>query len=123
MSNHAHLDFPRAQPDHAGMDDVGLWSESHQPRPRMGHRSLPLAQRIHEPFGGCSCGAGHVHCNCGLFAPIEAASSCTEIGADDQTDSADAEVGAWLLKAFVVMLLALFSAWCLANYLELARVW
>lgn len=122
MSTHAHLDFPRVQPDHAGMDDLGVWAESHQPRPLMAHRALPIVPRIPEPFGGCSCGAGHVHCNCGMFAPIEAASACTEIGADDQSVSADGEVMAWLLKGLCVVLLAMFSAWCIASYLELAHV-
>jgi hypothetical protein len=40
----------------------------------------------------------------------------------DQTDSADGEVLAWLLKGLAVVMLACFSAWCIASYLELARV-
>jgi hypothetical protein len=34
----------------------------------------------------------------------------------DQTDSSGAEVLAWLLKGLAVVLLACFSAWCIANY-------
>ena len=41
---------------------------------------------------------------------------------DDQSNSADADVIAWLFKTFVIVLLALFSAWCIANYLAVARV-
>lgn len=41
---------------------------------------------------------------------------------DDQSDSADMEVVTWLFKGFVVVLLALFCAWCIANYLALANV-
>ena len=52
------------------------------------------------------------------------AEACTEIGADtdDQSESADAEVLLWLLKGLCVVLLAMFSAWCIANYLAVANV-
>lgn len=85
MSTHTHLDLPRCEPDHAAMDDVGLWSETHQPRPLMAHRALPLSdtwptRRVHvEPFGGCGCSLGEPVCSCNPPAPAEA---CTELLAD-----------------------------------------
>lgn len=41
---------------------------------------------------------------------------------EDQSESADADVLLWLLKGLCIVLLAMFSAWCIASYLELAHV-
>lgn len=98
---------------------------AHQPRPRMGHRSLPLSadwptqRKWVAPQGRIEQGWPARRCSSEPETLI-----VDRLPEDyDQTDSADAEVAAWLLKAFVVLLLSCFSAWCVANYLELARVW
>ena len=51
---------------------------------------------------------------------VQPAEACTEIGAEpeDQTEGADMV----LLAYFAVVLLALFTAWCIANYLAAANV-
>lgn len=76
-----------------------------------------------EWFGGCACSSGKPHCDCGMWARHPGQHVLDAMPEDfDQGDSADAEVVAWLLKAFGVVVLALFSAWCIANYLALANV-
>lgn len=45
--------------------------------------------------------------------PREAASSCTELGADeDQSNSADGEVAIFLFGFIVVIAVIAFTAWC-----------
>lgn len=123
MSAHAHLDLPRAEPDHPAMDDMGAFAESH-PITRRAHRALPLAsdwptnRKWVAPQGRIEQGWPARRCSSEPETLI-----VDRLPEDfDQGDSADAEVVAWLLKAFGVVVLALFSAWCIANYLALANV-
>ena len=118
MSTHAHLDFPRAEPDHAAMDDVGLWSESHQPRPRMGHRAMPLSsdwptqRKWVAPQGRIEQGWPARRCSSEPETLI-----VDRMPEDyDQTDSADMDVVLWLLKGLVVVLGSCFAAWVVAGW-------
>lgn len=60
----------------------------------MSHRALPLPDSwpTREPFGGCGCSEGNPACSCAGDAPPMPAEAATEIGAEDQTESADGEV-------------------------------
>jgi hypothetical protein len=104
---------------HADMDETGDWAESH-PITRRAHRALPLPadkqwtpRRVFVPQGADQQGRQVP------TIPVV----IDRLPEDyDQTDSADGEVLAWLLKGLAVVMLACFSAWCIASYLELARV-
>jgi len=47
--------------------------------------------------------------------PLMPAEAATEIGSEDQSESADGEVGRWLVKGSVVVGLVLFCAWVMAG--------
>lgn len=97
---------------HEGMGDMGEWAESH-PITRRAHRAEPLPEPHYTaPQGRPEQGWPVRRCTAEMacWAP------------DDQSQSADAEVLARLLKGVAVVLLACLCAWAIASYLELARV-
>lgn len=94
--NHAHHDWADSMMEfgHEHADEL----KAHQPMVTMQGRDAWPARRCSPEMA--------------VYDPTE----------DDQSNSADADVIAWLLKTFVVVLLALFSAWCIANYLAATNV-
>lgn len=114
MSNTAHTDI------HAEwVDSMAAWAEENAAELRhftgTAHRAQPL------PTPHYTAPQGRVE----QGWPVRRSSpemACWDSTKDDQTDSADAEVFAWLLKGLAVVLLAMLSAWCIASYLELAHV-
>lgn len=98
---------------HEWTDSVADWAESH-PITTRAHRALPLEEPHYTaPQGRPEQGWPVRRCSpeMACWAPD-----------DDQSESADGDVLRWLLKGLAVVLLAMLSAWCIANYLELAHV-
>ncbi len=111
---------------HADMDDMGEWAESH-PMTQRAHRALPLdpawpTRRAFIPQGCDQQGRLTPTIKPAEPFPVVVDRVREEFDAEDQSDSADGEVMAWLLKGLAVVLLACFCAWCIANYLVLANV-
>lgn len=100
---------------HEGTDDMINYAESHPwIKRRQSHRALPLSEdwptrRAFIPQGCEQQGRYEA-----TIQP-QPAEACTEVGAEDQSVSADAEVAIWLLKGIGVVALALLSAWFIAG--------
>ena len=99
---------------HADMDDMGEWAESH-PITQRAHRALPLdpawpTRRAYIPQGCDQQGRLEP------TIPPKPAEACTEVGFEDQSESADRDVVLWMLKGFAVVLASLFCAWVVAGW-------
>lgn len=114
---------------HEGMDEMidHLDANPHLMRRSSAHRALPLAsywptRHERETYGECNdWPARRVALKAADPFPVVVDRVREDFDADDQSESADSEVMAWLLKGLAVVLLACFCAWCIASYLVLAH--
>lgn len=88
------------------MDDMGEWAEPH-----------PITQRAHRALPRCTgmCDSGRRDCSCPTGRPMPA-EACTEVGTEDQFESADREVLLWLGKGFLVLSFAIGCAVAIVRY-------